>query len=170
MVLCFAIKLRRKFNFKTSEEYIHDTVLIVYSYYFYYHVVLSSEVLPVDLINGLATNQGIVEVFYGGVTGLVCGGNQWSLANAHVVCRQLGYTEAVSTTATLKTDSDIDWYWIGDVACNGNEAKLSECPSSGVGNANCSSKAMVTCGGIIRHIHIYIHTCICISYLLYFSQ
>lgn len=109
--------------------------------------VLSSEVLPVKLTNGLTPNQGIVEVFYGGVSGLVCGDNQWNLLNAHVVCRQLGYDMATSTTAILKAGSNLDWYWIGDVTCIGNETRLFECSSSGFGNAKCDSAAMVTCGG-----------------------
>ena len=90
----------------------------------------------------------MVEVFYGGVTGLVCGDN-WSLTNAHVVCRQLGFVGAMMTTATLTVESELEWYWIGNVDCNGNETRLFDCKSSGLGNANCSSQsvAMVTCGG-----------------------
>ena len=106
------------------------------------------EVLPVELTHGLNVDQGIVEVFYGGVSGLVCG-EGWSLNNAHVVCRQLGYSKALKTTATLESQSEMDWFWIGDSECHGNETRLVECGSSGLGNANCSSNAMamVTCGG-----------------------
>ena len=88
-------------------------------------------------------------MFYGGVNGLVCG-DGWSLNNANVVCRQLGYSEAVKTTATLKSETDLEWYWIGGVECNGDEPRLFDCPSSGFGNADCPSNAiaMVTCGGV----------------------
>ena len=101
-----------------------------------------------SLTNGVTASEGVVEVFYGGVTGLVCGDN-WTLTNAHVICRQLGYTGALKITASLKSQSDLEWFWFGNVDCYGNETRLFDCNSSGLGNANCSSKsvAMVTCDG-----------------------
>ena len=121
----------------------------IFQHNYYNFLVLSSDVLPVELTHGLSIDQGIVKVFYGGVNGLVCG-DGWSLNNANVVCKQLGYSEAVKATATLISETDLEWYWIGDVECNGNEPALFDCPSSGFGNADCSSNAiaMVTCGGV----------------------
>ena len=112
-------------------------------------LVLESEVLPVVLTNGSTSVEGIVEVFYGGVTGLVCGEN-WDLTDADVVCRQLGYSGAQSASAHLHTElkTGAKWYWIGDVECFGNETRLYDCPSSELGESNCSSGtvAMATCG------------------------
>ena len=95
------------------------------------------------------------------------------------MCRQLGYADALEPTATLQTQVEIEWYWIENVQCNGNESRLSDCKFSEFGNVKCisNSVAMVTCNGmcigntlryayILMEIHInncnynYIYTCI----------
>ena len=91
--------------------------------------------------------EGQVEVFYNGVWGGICA-DGWDLNDAKVVCRQLGFPDAVKA-------------WIGNgtslahltnVQCNGSEEHLRvECPFSGVeANQNCShGVAGVVCQGIL---------------------
>ena len=45
-------------------------------------------------MNGNSASEGRVEVYYGGVYGTVCQEGGWSLVEANVACRQLGYARA----------------------------------------------------------------------------
>ena len=48
----------------------------------------------VRLVNGNTPIEGRLEVYYGGVYGTVCQDGGWSLTEASVACRQLGYARA----------------------------------------------------------------------------
>lgn len=85
-------------------------------------------------------------IHYSGIWGGVCG---WSLSNADVVCRQLGYRGALNqTTLLVETHTQPTWYWIESVNCTGNEQQLSDCSFKfSVGNCSKNAVAMVTCDG-----------------------
>ena len=49
----------------------------------------------VRLVGGNAPSEGRVEVFYNGTWGTVCQ-NHWTVQDANVVCRELGYPRALA--------------------------------------------------------------------------
>ncbi|CAI5795759.1 lysyl oxidase homolog 2 isoform X1 [Podarcis lilfordi] len=81
-------------------------------------------------------NEGRVEVFYNGEWGTVCD-DDFTIHAAHVVCRQLGYVEAVSWSPASKYGKGEGRIWLDNVHCNGREASLAVCTSNGWGVSDC---------------------------------
>ena len=106
-------------------------------------------------MGGPVPNEGRVEVCYENQWGTVCD-DLWGQTEANVVCRQLGYTSdgtvCVTFFATIITINFAhagatylgDSYFGGgdgvvmldNVECVGKEARLFDCPHSGVGIHN----------------------------------
>ena len=80
----------------------------------------------VRLVGGATPLEGRVEVFLFGQWGTVCDYN-WDIADATVVCHQLGYLRAVEAprSASFGAGSGPSWYY--GVWCNGTELSLTEC-------------------------------------------
>ena len=76
--------------------------------------------------------------------------NGWSYNEALVVCRQLGYPDAVKSKTRSSFGRDDQRVWIEDVTCTGPELKLEECSIHFIGSTvkNCShcAQAEVLCG------------------------
>ncbi|XP_009817544.2 lysyl oxidase homolog 2 isoform X2 [Gavia stellata] len=81
-------------------------------------------------------NEGRVEVFYSGEWGTVCD-DDFSIHAAHVVCRELGYVEAVSWLPSSKYGKGEGKIWMDNVHCNGKETTLAACTSNGWGVTDC---------------------------------
>ncbi|XP_025065923.1 lysyl oxidase homolog 2-like, partial [Alligator sinensis] len=81
-------------------------------------------------------NEGRVEVFYNGEWGTVCD-DDFSIHSAHVVCRELGYVEAVSWLPGSKHGKGEGKIWLDNVHCTGRETTLAECNSNGWGVTDC---------------------------------
>lgn len=89
--------------------------------------------------------EGRVEVLYRGKWGAVCD-DQWSINNAHVVCRQLGFGVAVAY------DPEYDLLHpylpplrpvLDDVNCSGREEAILDCAYIGPQQQNCESTETV---------------------------
>ncbi|XP_071480642.1 scavenger receptor cysteine-rich domain superfamily protein-like [Diadema antillarum] len=103
------------------------------------------ETKTVRIVDGEYPDEGRVEVFYGGTWGTICT-HEWSIEDAHVVCKQLGHpvgarsikvVPSVGRTAVL----------LDGLLCNGSEASLSDCLSSGwANNENCDSESAQMAG------------------------
>lgn len=69
--------------------------------------------------------------------------------DASVVCRQLGYLNAVRAFQGFNIPDGKGQIWLDDVNCFGSEQNLTSCRHSGWGNHNCqhTEDAGVQCYG-----------------------
>ena len=107
-------------------------------------------------LGGLTTSiyQGRVEILYKGTWGTVCDTN-WDIYDANVVCRQLGYGQAVRATSGAEYGSHTGPVVVNNVACEGDETNLYDClrgdwfrePFSEETNCGHENDAGVVCEG-----------------------
>ena len=102
----------------------------------------------VRLVNGSGPHEGRVEIFHNERWGTVCD-DYWTPEDAAVVCRQLGYDGPAQALRRAKFGEGEDPIWMDNVQCEGDEARLAECPFRGWGVHNCRHRedAGVICGG-----------------------
>ncbi|XP_053700873.1 lysyl oxidase homolog 3B isoform X2 [Synchiropus splendidus] len=82
-------------------------------------------------------NEGRVELFYKGEWGTICD-DDFSLSNANVLCRQLGFVSATGWTHSAKYGKGQGKIWLDNVQCNGGEKSIESCKSRGWGNSDCT--------------------------------
>ena len=92
-------------------------------------------VLPIRLADGSNPYSGRVEIYRNGVWGTVCDDN-WTIINAQVVCRQLGYGSS-SASVDFNVPAGKGPILMDDVNCTNNHTNLLACSHSGLGNHNC---------------------------------
>ncbi|XP_023618434.1 scavenger receptor cysteine-rich domain-containing protein SCART1-like [Myotis lucifugus] len=83
--------------------------------------------------------SGRVELWHEGSWGTVCD-DAWDLADAEVVCRQLGCGRAISALAGAAFGPGSGPVWLDEVGCRGSEASLWGCPAEPWGRADCGHK------------------------------
>ena len=88
------------------------------------------------LVNGTAENEGRLEVQVNGVWGTVCD-DFWGLDEADIVCRQLGYADALVADGTPVAGTGLP-IWLDNVMCSGTETFIWDCANNGPGNHNCA--------------------------------
>ena len=88
------------------------------------------------LIGGSWPGEGRVEIFDSGRWGTVCDDN-WDKNDARVVCRQLGYSSAVSAPHRARFGQGSGKIWLDDVQCQGNESSIVNCRHRPWGEHNC---------------------------------
>lgn len=93
-------------------------------------------------------DRGRVEIYVNEEWGTVCD-DFWTIENAEVVCRQLGFQYALKAAKNSEFGEGKDLpILLDDVQCKGTESSLLECQHARVGSHNCfhSEDAGVICG------------------------
>ena len=104
------------------------------------------------LIGGSGPGEGRVEIYYRGTWGTVCDDN-WDKNDARVVCRQLGYSFAVSAPHSARFGQGSGKIWLDDVQCQGNETSIVNCRHRPWGVHNCGhhEDASVICSSKLNN-------------------
>ena len=102
--------------------------------------------VPLILIGGSWPGEGRVEIYYNDTWGTVCD-DLWDINDARVVCRQLGYSSAVSAPQNARFGQGSGKIWLDNVQCQGDESSIVNCRRSPWGVHNCghSEDASVIC-------------------------
>ncbi|XP_053231540.1 galectin-3-binding protein isoform X1 [Podarcis raffonei] len=90
----------------------------------------------VRLAQGNSLTEGRVEIYYNGEWGTVCD-DGWDIMDAHVVCRSLGFINAVEAKQGAAYGEGLGPILLDDVDCNGTEKSLVQCRSQGWLSHNC---------------------------------
>ncbi|KAG8524948.1 Antigen WC1.1, partial [Galemys pyrenaicus] len=97
--------------------------------------------------------EGQVQLKISGRWRALCA-SRWSVANAHVVCRQLGCGVALATRAGAPSSGEAEQVWRARFHCSGAESSLSSCPVTALGAPACGpgDTASVSCSGERGHL------------------
>ena len=97
------------------------------------------------LVDGSNYREGRVEMYYNLTWGTVCD-DEWDSLDAHVVCRQLGFSTYGTAIIAPGGSGEI---WLDNVRCGGLEHSILSCPRNPVGTHNClhDEDAGVRCYG-----------------------
>ena len=80
--------------------------------------------------------EGRVEILHDGVWGTVCD-DFWGMDEARVVCRQLGFGEALAAIPRSYHGAGSGQIWLDNVRCDPAFTRLDECASQGWGVHDC---------------------------------
>ncbi|XP_071489564.1 uncharacterized protein [Diadema antillarum] len=82
--------------------------------------------ITVRLVGGSTQNEGRVEISCNGQWGTVCDGG-WDMRDAHVVCRELGYSSASASYRSSHFGQGSGPIWVHWAYCDGTENSLVHC-------------------------------------------
>ena len=100
----------------------------------------------IRLVNGNNASEGRVEIYLQGRWGTICD-DLWDISEATVVCKQLGFLDAISAVGGAEFGEGSGPIQLDDLNCVGNETALIHCSASAINEHNCahSEDAGVKC-------------------------
>uniref|UniRef100_A0A803WDL2 SRCR domain-containing protein n=1 Tax=Ficedula albicollis TaxID=59894 RepID=A0A803WDL2_FICAL len=118
------------------------------------------------VVGGEDECSGRVEMWHQGSWGTICD-DAWDVADANVVCRQLGCGSALSALSEAAFGEGAGPIWLEKVHCKGTELSLWDCPAKPLFGKNCDHKedAAVNCSGSAR-LSVPVILCIILGTLL----
>lgn len=93
----------------------------------------------VRLFGSKNVSEGRVEIYHDGKWGTVCDDN-WDMADARVLCRQLNFPGAKSIVTGKDYGQAPGPIWLDDINCKGTETHLFTCEFKGWGETDCTHK------------------------------
>ena len=120
-------------------------------------------------MGGATPLEGRVEIFVLGQWGTICD-EEWDLADATVVCHQLGYLRAVEAPRSAAFGAGSGPSWYSHVECEGNERKLTECIKSLFPHGSAcshSQDAVAMCSSKLFTYVEYVYLPLCIAIPLF---
>ena len=108
--------------------------------------IILADISGIRLVGGSWNGEGRVEISINGNWGTVCD-DDWDITDAGIVCRQLGFLDAVSAPTSAHFGAGSGQIWLDDVKCSGSESSIVNCPHNGWGVENCehNEDASVIC-------------------------
>ena len=115
------------------------------------------------MVNGSNPHNGRVEIYTNSTGGLlnarwgtVCD-DDWDFYDARVVCRQLGYPDAVAALTSAHYGEGTLPILLSNVSCVGYELDLLSCKHNEIGFHDCqhSSDVAVECLGMFNVMKLY---------------
>ncbi|CAI8002259.1 Deleted in malignant brain tumors 1 protein, partial [Geodia barretti] len=97
---------------------------------------------PVQLIDGSSANEGRLQIYYNNQWGTVCD-DRWTLSDANVVCKSLGFPGADSNDFLHDFGAGSGHIWLDNVVCAGTEMFIQDCAHNDFGENNCQHSADV---------------------------
>ncbi|EDV19642.1 uncharacterized protein TRIADDRAFT_61895 [Trichoplax adhaerens] len=91
----------------------------------------------IRLVNGPDPSAGRLEVLYDGAWGTVCD-DFFDTRDGDVACRQLGFTGVSRIYSSMQFGVGGGQIWLDNLACNGNELSIAQCPGIRWGITNCN--------------------------------
>ena len=98
--------------------------------------IILADTSGIRLVGGGWNGEGRVEILYNGKWGTVCD-DYWDINDARVVCRQLGFLDAVSAPISAHFGAGSGQIWLDDVRCSGSESSIVNCLHNSWGVQNC---------------------------------
>ena len=111
--------------------------------------------------------EGRVEIYHRGEWRSVCGDIGWSLVDANVVCKELGFLSATNALQSSQWGTGDEPVWLSNVRCAGEESSLSQCQHDGWGSGTCPDgrRAAISACGIVSQRKFVLF---CFSFLFFF--
>ena len=108
------------------------------------------------LVNGKNASEGLVEIYLHGRWGTICD-DLWDIREATVVCKQLGFLDAISAVGSAEFGEGSGPIQLDDLNCFGNETALINCSARPIQEHSCthSEDAGVRCNTCPSRKYVY---------------